>query len=246
MPLRRLGPNGHTRDRLSPERIRRARLLSFEQWLDAFLDRTKREHGEVAIGARKDYFNCYHPSNYQSRAFVCGTQYCHGIQPLFNSTAPPEMVPDPFLVMKNYWAFDWVAIVEFYHASKCLLMARLEPKTPHGATAQRYVQDECWCNDTVAARRNETHVVHHAEGHRDSMTTLPPSILRKIDVLTTSDAALYSAAIKVFLGEVRWLEERLGRRVLCDPELARADRELSYLFPSVSALYRAAPDVSGP
>lgn len=210
----------------------------FEQWLDVFLDPTQLAKGEVEVGERLDFFRCYHPSNFQSRHFISADRVCHGpVSPFTNRSAPPQFVPDPALVMQQYWLHDWVAITEFYHASKCLLLSRFDPQSPHGAAAQRVLREECWCNTTSAVPATDAHIVHHAGGHRESMTDLPPRILRKIDALTATDAFLYTSAAKIFMAEVRLLEKKLGRRVLCDHELAKADKELGYLFPSVSALY---------
>ena len=48
----------------------------------------------------------------------------------------------------------------------------------------------------AGAGLSSTRVVHHAEGHRASMTDVPPRVLAKIDRLTRVDLELFKTAVR--------------------------------------------------
>eukprot|EP00040_Diaphanoeca_grandis_P011902 m.60925 g.60925 ORF g.60925 m.60925 type:complete len:372 (-) comp22906_c0_seq2:64-1179(-) len=221
----------------------------FELWLDTFVDSSGPKQEQHS------YFNCYHPSNYQSRAFTCESMYAHGpcptpMHPGLLEEDKEEFVLEPNLTrtLQSYWEFDWLGISDFHHASNCLLYERMTaPDAPSTAytKAKDFVETECLCHDLSLPRAEgvstggvkEVHAVHHSEGHRDTMTTLSPQVLAKIDRLTRVDQELFAHALRVLMVEVQLLEGRLGRRVLCDEHLTVADVELAYITPNISSFY---------
>jgi hypothetical protein len=93
-------------------------------------------------------------------------------------------------------------------------------------------------NTTTGDEGEDVHATHHANGHRSSMLDLPVDILQAVDALTRVDQALYTLALQQFVREMAWLENKLGRRVLCDDVLEQWEPELAYLNVSMTNLYR--------
>lgn len=184
------------------------------------------------------YFGCYHPANYQSRALTTNYREPHGVFEAEN------MEPDLDLVLKQYWSFDWVALTEFFHESKCLLYFRILGKDRiHKASIDHdlirgYLEKSCRCSSSNM-KHDDIHFTHNNTERRSSLLNLPSSMLHKIDALTQADTALYKTALKQFLKEIVWMESQLGRRVICDDVLLEQTKELAYLDLNVLDLYLA-------
>lgn len=210
-------------------------LLDFEHWLDHYLDDSKRNmllvNPNISLG-------CYHPQNYQSRAFVLNQykpQKNFGLfEPNWNKT------------INVYWELDWVGLTDFYHESKCLLLYRLDTKDSPPDLAQgiqSYLDTMCLCGKIEINEDNgkpllDENVTHSNQGHRNTMLDIPSGILQKMDLVTNVDRALYGTALYQFLKEVVWMEIKLQRRVLCDPILDKWEKELGYLQIGLKETYQ--------
>lgn len=202
-------------------------LIDFELWLDEFLDDSK-EH-LLGPNGRGYSLACYHPQNFQSR-FLTSSQF----EP--RRPRPWEIVPDSQKVEQNYWSFDWVALTSFFHESKCLLYYRLDTTNSSANVSQMvsdYLDQTCHCdvpaNTEGAHSKMDINAFHSSKGKRATLLDLPPSILRKMDIVSQVDLAFFQTALQQFLNEIVWLESELKRRVLCDPVLEKWGNELSYL-----------------
>lgn len=197
--------------------------IDFDMWLDRF----------VPVGPEGgDYYNCYHPANFQSRALASRAHGPRGVE-------EDPVKPDVNLATETYWNFDFVALVEFFHESQCLFYYRLGSSAPARATS--YLEYNCQCHHRVE-KDNTEHVTHHELGHRSVLRDLPPYTLSKVEELTEIDTKIYITALWEFMVEIAWLESEsaLGRRVLCNSSLKKMESELAYLHFNVSEVYSAA------
>jgi hypothetical protein len=200
-----------------------------------------------------DGFGCYHPSNYQSRYLISSVQSPGG----HINVTDIGFFPDPLESETRLRSLDWVAVQEFFPESHCLLYYRILSASGGGSAGkghltsdeqlQEYLDTQCLCRDEVvtidsintasAVSLQDVHVVHHQEGKRPNMLDMPATALAKIAVLTAADCELFTAAVSDFLLEVVWLERQLGRRVMCNEALRKAEPELSYLGWNITDLY---------
>lgn len=210
----------------------------FRSWVVHFLDPFEAD----------DRFGFYHPANFQARYLTAketiddkGHHWAHGVEVL-----PEEyqFEPDLELAMATYWKFDFVALAEFFHESRCLFYYRLgmDREDAH-ANATLYLNDKCRCPRPDDGDK-DIHVAHHDVGKRSILRDLPESTLSKVDRLTRIDVQIYVMALRQFMDEVAWLESEhaLGRRVLCDESLERMRGELAYLAGgqlNVTDMYRS-------
>ena len=206
----------------------------FDEWLKFFEARLPLP--------QTDCFLCYDPSNYQSQhmAGLSRDQRCN----------PPSVSPRVETIVENYWKMDWVGISEFYHESKCLLYYRIriprEDKKyrftiPEARqTIDKYLAEECVCPHAESS--SDIHFVHHDKGRRSSMADLPKSTLDRIERLTMADTLLYKLALAQFMDEIAWLEskQQLGRRVMCNDQLAKQEPKLHYTGINVTDAYLSA------
>ena len=169
-----------------------------------------------------DYFNCYHPANYQSRALTSKSVDPHGLE------ANDPFEPNVTLAVNTLWSFDFIALVDFFHESRCLFYYRLGSGAPEKAVA--YLNGQCQC-DTRTVGRNDVHVKHYEVGRRFILRTLPQVTLTKLKYLIEVDTKIYVLALREFMAEIAWLESpsAFGRRVLCDSSLEKVEQELEYL-----------------
>ena len=63
-----------------------------------------------------------------------------------------------------------------------------------------------------------------------------PTLAVKMDRLTAVDKALFSVALRGFFREIKELEARVARRIMCPDVLQRMEPKLLYIT-SVTALY---------
>ena len=145
-----------------------------------------------------------------------------------------EMIPDVRSANQTAFYFDWMAVTEFFHESKCLMYYRIQPRT---AAMQAYLDDTCHCKQKAKAEVKDVNVVHYDGRRRHTMLDLDEKLLRKIAAATTTDAVVFPSVLTQFMQEIAWLETSLGRRVLCDAPLAKWEPEFAYLNVSVTELY---------
>lgn len=186
--------------------------VDFDMWLN---------HFSVA-GNSTDFYGCYHPANYQSRALTSQSWNPHGLD------ADGHFEPNETLARNTLLSFDFIALVEFFHESRCLFYYRLGLDAP--VSAAEYLEKQCQC-DTISSGLSDVHVKHHDLGRRSVLNTLQPVTLEKIMDLTRMDTKIYIMALRGFMADIAWLESTsaLGRRVLCDSSLDRLQSELAYL-----------------
>jgi hypothetical protein len=202
--------------------------VDFHSWLDHFLPMND-DH--------IDNYKCYHPANFQTRYLDSKVSAAHGVANRPNGTLRFE--GNLTLATATYWKLDFVPIVELHHESLCLFYHRLGPNAPEKAVM--YLNSQCVCPKPTTNDKNlqMVHIVHHENGHRKELRTLPSEILKKIEVLTRVDMELYLVGLRQILKEIAWLESNDGvrRRVLCDGVLEKLEPELEYLNVSVLQLY---------
>jgi hypothetical protein len=212
-------PRGH------PENV----LIDFSTWLDHFVTNSE-------IRKQKDFYTCYHPANYQSRALTAMAKDPHNV-------VDDVFEPDNAAVVESYWKMDWVSLTSFFHESKCLLYYRIYQGTPNAATrsfVEQYLEETCHCNShsekNVGAK--DIKDAHYDDaGKRPTLNDMDNAILEKIDRLTRVDRYLYRIALEQFLKEIQWLEANMERRVLCDSVLDKWEHELEYVNVHVKDTY---------
>ena len=88
-----------------------------------------------------------------------------------------------------------------------------------------------------SGRPCSTSTYHH--GKVDSTDVdVHPHLAAQMDRLTMVDRALFALVLRGFIFEIRVLEGRVGRRILCPEALWRAEPKLAYVA-NVTALYGA-------
>ena len=95
--------------------------------------------------------------------------------------------------------------------------------------------DSCRCaRDAGPVLGNMTIIRHGSVSSSD--VDVYPELAAKMDRLTAVDKVLFSVALRGFMREIRSLEARVGRRVLCPHVLKRVEPKLGYIA-NVTALY---------
>ena len=119
---------------------------------------------------------------------------------------------------------------------KCVLYARLEPKT---AAMHAYLKDTCHCRPKgEEGIHKDVQNMHYDGRRRSTMSDLDPRVLEQIAAATTTDTAIFKTALVEFMNEIHWLEQfKLGRRVMCDAPLDKWQDEMTYLGVDLKALY---------
>ena len=171
--------------------------------------------------------------NYQARPFVSKRKGPH------RPDNDALMVPDIGVVQETINSFDWVAVTEFFHESKCLLYYRVQPRE---RKMQQYLDETCHCHlEEQQGNSTETikdvTVKHYDGRRRHTMLDLDEMLLQKINAATTTDRPVFKETLRQFMLEINWLEANLGRRVLCDAPLAKWEQEMAYLGVNVTELY---------
>lgn len=146
------------------------------------------------------------------------------------------MVPDVRNANVTAFSFDWLAVTDFFHQSKCLLYYRVQPRT---ASMQTYLDEACHCSheEEEGAAPKDINVRHYKGRRRHTMLDLDDTLLRKIDAATKTDQEVFKAVLQHFMVEITWLETSLKRRVMCKDDLAKWEPEMVYLGLNVTELY---------
>ena len=202
-------------------------LIDFESWLDHFIT----PDGSFLSDPYGPKYDGYNPANMQARYLTSKLPNPH----LVNDGDTFE--PSEMNAIESYKEHDWVAIIDFFHESLCLLYYRFQP-TERGLNAQKYLNEKCTCNAQQESSVSAVHVVHHDGGHRSSLLDLSPNIKEKIMNLTKIDRPVFKNILQDFMHDMIWLETILGRRILCDEKLETATKELAYLDLNFTEMYR--------
>ena len=125
---------------------------------------------------------------------------------------------------------DWVGLVDFYHESICLLLSRLPLNDTGTGNGECYAL-KCGCTPEGNPWGSGDFDVRVDHGHVNSEVPLTPKLREMIDRLTEVDRSLFLVALRTFFVETARLENRLGRRVLCNSEEALRDRGLGRALP---------------
>ena len=184
----------------------------FEQWVDYYMH---------PLGKR--WQGCYEPWNYQARAMTSGQKCPHSV-----SLHDADYEPSFDAAMASYLEADWVGLTDFYDESLCLMLSRLQ-----SARAAALFSTTCGCDNKASVL--DVKVVTH--GDVDSTAVdVHPILAVKMDRLTAVDKALFSVALRGFFREIKELEARVARRIMCPDVLQRMEPKLLYIT-SVTALY---------
>lgn len=161
-------------------------LDGFTSWLGAF-----------SADPHHNGFGCYSPLNMQARAMTC----CRAARCANHDThlVTGEPVPDAAAAISGLRQLDIVGLAEYSDLTMCLITHRLG----------RVPKPTCFCSRTasaaVAPLRKENERSSHVSV--ETMSHLFPMI----DAMTSVDQRLYEAASARFLGDVRQMEDELGR-----------------------------------
>jgi len=208
----------------------------FDRWLSRFV-------APVNNGSTTRYrirhnlkdFGCYHPSNFQSRFLTSRAFRAQSMDPRVG------FEPDPGMATKNLRSLlHFVAVQDFFHESKCLLFYRLsKDNSAASSNIRQYLEDTCRCPVPESLIKDlDKKVTHHKQfSNVTTMVDLRHETLEMVSTLTRSDEVVFTNAVMDFMREIVWLEEELGRRVMCDATLKEAEPELRYLGWSVTELY---------
>jgi len=205
----------------------------FKQWVQHFY--------YAPTSVELTNWNCYHPQNMQARALTCTRNHAHDIDP---------HMPQPSLgqALTALERFSFIGLVEFFHESQCLLYAslRLYPDL-RSTIMSRLDALRCTCHPDGRSRPGimnadtsaDLHVTHHSHhGPSKAFDSLFESkLIEQVDALTEVDRAMYAAALRTFMCQIRVLEASVGHRVLCDDTLEARQQELSYITLNISDVY---------
>jgi hypothetical protein len=205
----------------------------FDQWLLRFVEPSTASAGNESYRIRQFYseLGCYHPANRQCRHLAS-----HYIPPQFMGKPvinPKDgFEPNATEAIEVLRSLSFVAVQDFFHESKCLLLYRMANMTTDSI---RQYMETCQCPITTSP--NDKKVTHHQGGRRSTLLDLKPSTLNMVDTLTRMDDIMFRSALQDFLREIVWLEEQLGRRVMCDETLRKREPEIQYLGLNVTDMY---------
>ena len=186
----------------------------FEKWIDYYVD-----------PLAKPWLGCYEPWNYQARAMTSRRGTVHDLgqaedyAPLFDAA------------MLSYRAADWVGLTDFYDESLCLLLTRLP-----GARAATLFSDACRCD----RRGSLLDVAVERHGAVSSSNVrIDSGLAAKMDGLTAVDKALFAVSLRNFFSEIKEVETRVSRRIMCPDVLLKAEPSLAYIA-NMTYLYEIA------
>jgi len=190
----------------------------FEQWIGYYQHPT--------AGGR-EWMGCYEPWNYQARAMTSKQNRPHNVL-----ERGGDYVPSLDAAMASYVQADWVGLTDFFNESLCLLLSRLRSEV-----AEKQLSQSCRCDHAATVPFLDVPIIRHGKVS-SSNVSISPVLAAQMDRLTMVDNALFSVALRGFFGEIKDLEARLGRRVICPHVLKKAEPKLIYVA-NVTALYIA-------
>ena len=80
----------------------------------------------------------------------------------------------------------------------------------------------------------ETHVSHREDAAAEaygSIKDVPTDVIHKVDDMTKKDRILYQAAVRRFTEDIKEVELRFGKKILCNSELQRLQNKTTYKTP---------------
>lgn len=165
-----------------------------------------------------DFYNCYHPTNMQSRYLACNTHNAHKVQ-------VDMLVPNKTVVRNNLKLLSFIGLTDFFPESVCLLHYKLNGTMP----------DNCFCESQSMLK--VPHVVHHKTGDNVAVKDLNSTFLKIVDELTSMDQWLFVAALRIFFQQIRSIEHVLKARVICPQRLAVLQPRLEYVVHNLTQVY---------
>ena len=112
-------------------------------------------------------------------------------------------------------AFEWVGITDLFEPSVCLLHYQANGSLPAA----------CDCASPLSLGLPK--FTHGLDQHEPE--SLPADLLAQLDDHTAVDAQLFAAALRLFLGRLRTVEERTGAALLACIDWERLWRKTSYI-----------------
>lgn len=76
--------------------------------------------------------------------------------------------------------------------------------------------------------RHVSHREDAADEAYGSIEDVPQDVIHKVDDMTKEDRILYQAAVRRFAADIKEVELRFGKRILCDSDLQRLQNKTTY------------------
>ena len=179
---------------------------SFSEWINEWYSAPR--WGDYDIYEDEEF--CYCPYNMQSSRLACyneyDAKYCY-----------PSA--DMQLAMTNLQKATMLGVVEAYHESICLFSVRILGSLP----------EHCDCEGPLWDSYVETDITHRDNRSEPigSINDMPTETIEKVDEMTRDDLSLYKAGMERFIHDIREVEERFGKNILCDAQLLKLQQKTS-------------------
>mmetsp|Transcript_92015 Transcript_92015/g.269202 ORF Transcript_92015/g.269202 Transcript_92015/m.269202 type:complete len:332 (+) Transcript_92015:85-1080(+) len=194
-----------------------AKVPGFREWVDAWtgLQANGTVVGDFSAGGHDQLhhqrfvtwtslpFKCYNPANLQSQHFTCERPFRYPAR------------PDLGLALRNLRSAWFVGVAEAYLESLCLFHAKLEGTLLPFCDCEDPEQRGAFAPTHVSRRPAADHLGPRSPGDEERAAAQSA-----VEGLTSADRALYAAAVRRFLAEVRAAEEDFGVRILCGERAA--------------------------
>ena len=192
-----------------------------------------------------------HPALRPSHALTCGKSkgsFGHHFRRIARSSAGDEndganvnatIIDDytPLLqdALKALDRFEWFGITELFMPSLCLLHYQ-----SNGGTKQQ-LPPQCDCDSPAFVEHDQPGALGYWKETRSkkrSVDDLTDKMLQQIDDHTKVDGALYSQAVRIFLGKLKSVEEATGTSLLKCIQWGKFRAKTGYL----TELWSTGPD----
>jgi len=175
------------------------------KWLDHWI--TLKDNASAGTVADNSTFHCYLPIDLQVRQMSCKAN--HSFCPGQDDRALSDIANfggSLATALSNLHMLAYVGIIEFYQESMCLIHVQEFDEFPA----------YCDCRDATAWGTFHDHHTDHGVAYHPSWSELTQSDIERIDKLTFEDWLLYTSAVKRFHADLQRVEQRFGKRILCD------------------------------
>ena len=184
---------------------------SFDAWINEWHENPR--WGDYDIYDDDEF--CYCPYNMQSSRLACNSKktakYCH-------------KNADFAIAMQNLKSATIIGVVEAYHESVCLFSARLTGSLP----------EHCDCESAAWNAYLETHVSHREDAAAEaygSIKDVPTDVIHKLTTWRKRIGSCTRQPCAGFTEDIKEVELRFGKRILCNSELQRLQNKTTYKTP---------------
>ena len=151
-----------------------------------------------------------------------------------------EAIPSLDEALKQLESISWVGLTELYDESMCVFNYRLTNKLPDSCNCDEVYFDSTQVAGTSSWFGNSSSIQNHTNTHTRK-TKLHASggaafkvrngtqLSNWMDIITRVDAQVYRVAAARVLKEIRLLEAKLRRAILCPSKLATLIEETKYI-----------------